>query len=236
MPGPSSSRLKAAAGADLPQFVKGEFDAFLVCGMLAYGFLRLRCGDCGHKLVAFSCKRRGSCPSWGGSTYMADDEADLYEARKPMPLQTAACTYRIAFCPRAGQAVLTLQGAMPREMDFTQSLCADINGLSQHAAVALMKGYAGPDALADIQTSVVALRARPEVAGSPSGKVGSIGYCMGGRLAYLAAATAGVDAAVAYCGGAHHGFNCWARGSYHAPSAALGHGRSLGFLAQHLMR
>ena len=41
---------------DLPQFVKDEFDAFLECGILAHGFLRLRCGDCGHdKLVAFSC-------------------------------------------------------------------------------------------------------------------------------------------------------------------------------------
>jgi hypothetical protein len=43
---------EAAAGADLPQFVKDEFDAFLECGILAHGFLRLRCGDCGHdKLV-----------------------------------------------------------------------------------------------------------------------------------------------------------------------------------------
>jgi carboxymethylenebutenolidase len=31
--------------------------------------------------------------------------------------------------------------------------------------------------------------------------------------------------------GAMHGFNCWARASYHAPSAALAHGRSLAFLA-----
>jgi hypothetical protein len=55
-----------AAGADLPQFVKDEFDAFLECGILAHGFLRLRCGDCGHdKLVAFSCKRRGFCHSCG---------------------------------------------------------------------------------------------------------------------------------------------------------------------------
>ena len=51
-------------GADLPQFVKDGFDAFLECGMLAYGFLRLRCGDGGHdKLLAFSCKGRGFCPS-----------------------------------------------------------------------------------------------------------------------------------------------------------------------------
>ena len=34
--------------------------------------------------------------------------------------------------------------------------------------------------------------------------------------------------------GSMHGFNCWARASYHAPSAALAHGRSLAFLAQAL--
>jgi hypothetical protein len=52
-----------AASADLPQFVKDEFDAFLACGILAHGFLRLRCGDCGHdKLVAFSC--RHPCRRW----------------------------------------------------------------------------------------------------------------------------------------------------------------------------
>ena len=30
---------EAAAGADLPQFVNVEFDAFLECGILAHGFL-----------------------------------------------------------------------------------------------------------------------------------------------------------------------------------------------------
>ena len=57
---------QAAASADLLQFIKDEFDAILGCGNLTHGFLRLRCGDCGHnKLVAFSCKRRGFCPSCG---------------------------------------------------------------------------------------------------------------------------------------------------------------------------
>jgi len=51
------------------------------------------------------------------------------------PLQAAACSYRVAFGPRAGQRVLTLQGAMPRDADFKQTLCADINGFSLHAAV-----------------------------------------------------------------------------------------------------
>jgi len=42
-------------------------------------------------------------------------------------------TYGIAFGPRAGQKVLTVQGAMPRDADFKQSLCADIDGFSSHA-------------------------------------------------------------------------------------------------------
>jgi len=32
--------------------------------------------------------------------------------------------YRIAFAPRAGQKVLTLQGSMPRDADLKQTLCA----------------------------------------------------------------------------------------------------------------
>ncbi|MBW2547473.1 MAG: transposase zinc-binding domain-containing protein, partial [Deltaproteobacteria bacterium] len=35
--------------------------------MLAHGFARFRCGACGtDRLVAFSCKGRGFCPSCGG--------------------------------------------------------------------------------------------------------------------------------------------------------------------------
>jgi carboxymethylenebutenolidase len=155
-------------------------------------------------------------------------------------------------------------------------------GAEREQAIQLMQGYAPADALADIGASVEALRARPEVVGA---KVGAFGYCMGGRLAYLAAATTRIDAAVAFYGGgihgqlehaaaigcpiqfhyaeqddnipldavervraalagkttevhvypgAHHGFNCWARASYHAPSAALAHGRALAFLARAL--
>ena len=79
--------------------------------------------------------RRGVLVEEQGATYMADNDADSDEARTLRPLQAAACTYRIAFGPRAGQKVLTLQGAMPRETGFKQKLCADINGFSLHAAV-----------------------------------------------------------------------------------------------------
>ena len=54
----------AAEVTGLPQFVKDEFNAYLDCGILANGFLRLTCEGCARDtLVAFSCKRRGICPS-----------------------------------------------------------------------------------------------------------------------------------------------------------------------------
>jgi len=91
-----------------------------------------------HKIITRTMKlltRRGVLVEEEGSTYMADDDGDSDEARVLRPLQAAACTYRIAFGPRAGQKVLTVQGAMPRDADFKQHLCADIDGFSLHAAV-----------------------------------------------------------------------------------------------------
>ena len=47
------AQVETESGPRLPDFVKDEFDAFLECGVLAHGFLRLRCDDCAHeKLVA----------------------------------------------------------------------------------------------------------------------------------------------------------------------------------------
>ena len=48
----------------LPKFVEEEVEAYLACGQLEAGCLELVCRDCGRgRLVAFSCKRRGFCPS-----------------------------------------------------------------------------------------------------------------------------------------------------------------------------
>src|SRR3954469_10369544 len=67
------AQVETETGAQLPKFIKDEFDAFLECGILAHGFLRLRCGDCGHeKLVAFSCKRRGFLPLVWGAAHGAE--------------------------------------------------------------------------------------------------------------------------------------------------------------------
>ena len=146
----------------------------------------------------------------------------------------------------------------------------------------IMGGLDPAQVMADVHTTVAALRARPEV----TGKIGAVGYCMGGRLAYFAAALAGADAASCWYGGgiqdnldkaaqvkvpiqfhygetdqaipleavgkvkqafagrqnaevfvyqgAGHGFGCWDRGSYHQPSAALAHGRTLEFFSKNL--
>ena len=55
------------------------------------------------------------------SIYLADGDADSDDARTLRPLQAAACTYRIAFGPRAGQKVFTVQGAMPRDAARAQA-------------------------------------------------------------------------------------------------------------------
>lgn len=137
-------------------------------------------------------------------------------------------------------------------------------------------------AVHDLQATARALRDRAEV----SGKVASLGFCMGGRLSYALAATGEVDAAVCYYGGGiqtqldlapaisvpilfhyaalddhippsavaavqaafagkpsaqfhiypgvGHGFNCWGRPLYNQRAAALAHGRTLQWLAEHL--
>ncbi|MBT8374403.1 MAG: transposase zinc-binding domain-containing protein [Deltaproteobacteria bacterium] len=64
-------------GRELPSHIRSEFDKYLDCGILANGFLRARCTACGHeKLIAFSCKCRGFCPSCGGRR-MAEGAAHL---------------------------------------------------------------------------------------------------------------------------------------------------------------
>ena len=56
----------AAQGRALPGYVQREFEEYLKCGRLEHGFLRVRCDSChAEHLVAFSCKRRGFCPSCG---------------------------------------------------------------------------------------------------------------------------------------------------------------------------
>ena len=72
-------------GQSLSLYIQQEFDDFLQCGRLEYGFLWLRCRDCHHELlVAFNCKRRGGSASANcGARRMAESAALSVDAIFP---------------------------------------------------------------------------------------------------------------------------------------------------------
>ena len=99
-----------AEGVSLPHFVNEEFEAYLECGRLEYGFLRVKCDACRHeKLVAFSCKRRGFCPSCGARR-MAETAAHLVEhvlPEQPIRQWVLSFPYPLRFLFATRPAVLT---------------------------------------------------------------------------------------------------------------------------------
>jgi hypothetical protein len=99
----------------VPRFVERELRAYLRCGLLSHGFVRVRCGACGHdRLVAFSCKGRGFCPSCVGRR-MSDTAAHLVDRVLPeAPVRQwvlslpHALRYRLAYDAALSSAVLGL--------------------------------------------------------------------------------------------------------------------------------
>ncbi|MBL3601737.1 MAG: transposase zinc-binding domain-containing protein [gamma proteobacterium endosymbiont of Lamellibrachia anaximandri] len=61
---------------------------YLECGILAYGFARARCAECGYDfLVAFSSKGRGACPSCN-SRHIVETAAHLVDhVFPPLPVR-----------------------------------------------------------------------------------------------------------------------------------------------------
>jgi hypothetical protein len=67
----------------LPRFVTREVEGYLRCGDPREGFAWLVCGDCDHhRLIPFTCKGRGFCPSCGGRR-MADRAARWVDTLLP---------------------------------------------------------------------------------------------------------------------------------------------------------
>jgi carboxymethylenebutenolidase len=62
----------------------------------------------------------------------------------------------------------------------------------------LLNGLAADEMLSDVQAALSALRARDDVA---TDKVGCMGFCIGGHMAYLTACETGVAAAASFYGG-----------------------------------
>lgn len=71
------------------------------------------------------------------------------------------------------------------------------SGEGMARAFALYQGFDEALGMQDIQATITGLRARPEVAGQG---VGVLGFCLGGKLAYLAACRTDADVAVGYYG------------------------------------
>jgi hypothetical protein len=70
--------------------VQDLFERFVRCGDPHYGFLRLRCSneECASKeerIVAFSCKSRGTCPSCGQKRAIAWAERMVHEVLPEVP-------------------------------------------------------------------------------------------------------------------------------------------------------
>jgi hypothetical protein len=103
------------SGGHLPKFVRQEFEDYLKCGLLEHGFLRVKCDNCCHEhLVAFSCKRRGFCPSCGARR-MVESAAHLVDHVFPeAPVRQWVLTFpfplRFLFAndPQALSAVLAV--------------------------------------------------------------------------------------------------------------------------------
>ena len=70
------------------------------------------------------------------------------------------------------------------------------NAADRDRATELMKGLDQPQAVEDALAAAAYLR---KMDGGPA-RVGAVGYCLGGKLAFLMAARPGVDAAVSYYG------------------------------------
>jgi hypothetical protein len=78
-----SAREQPVAGS-----IEEEFRGYLTCGLLCFGFARALCTQCPQRFViAFSCKRRGVCPSCNGR-HMAQTAAHLIDhVIPPVPVR-----------------------------------------------------------------------------------------------------------------------------------------------------
>lgn len=97
-----------------PAYIEQAFRRYLDCGILANGFARAHCNECGHNfLIAFSCKGRGVCPSCN-TRRMAETAAHLTDhvfPRLPVRQWVISVPKRLRYFLQRGTA---LQGAVLR--------------------------------------------------------------------------------------------------------------------------
>ena len=104
-----------SGGHPLPFWIEDRLRAFLRCGQPQYGFVRVRCHQCAvDRVIPFSCKGRGLCPSCGGRR-MADLAAHWMDHMLPdVPIRQWVLTlpwllrYRLAWDPELLADVLAV--------------------------------------------------------------------------------------------------------------------------------
>ena len=130
---------EAATGADLPQFVKDEFDAFLECGILAHGFLRLRCGA--RRMAQTAAHRVGSRYSPRASApvgAVAADPAALaaLAAQPKLVAPVLRVVHRVISCHLLGQAGLKADEADSGAVTLIQRFSSAVNlNIDMHCLV-----------------------------------------------------------------------------------------------------
>ena len=108
---PALHAAREAAGHPLPKHVQREFEAYLECGRLEHGFLRIKCESChAEKLVAFSCKGRAICPSCGARRMMETAALLVDEVlpRRPMRQWVLSLPFALRFLLARDSEALTL--------------------------------------------------------------------------------------------------------------------------------
>ena len=130
-------------GEGLPSFVEQEFRDFLRCGSLGGGFARFRCSGCGFdRLVPFSCRGRGFCPSCGGRR-MAERAAHLVDHVFPrVPVR---------------QWVLSLPHRLRYRLAWDHALCRAVVGRSMRAILGFLRRRAREDGVKDGRSGAVAI-------------------------------------------------------------------------------
>jgi len=144
---PEFKAMLSAQGKQLPGYVAREFDDYLKCGRLEHGFLRVRCDACHHeKLVAFSCKRRGFCPSCGARR-MVDSATHLVEEvlpKRPIRQWVLSVPYPLRYLfatnPKVMSQVLTIVHRVISTF-LIKRACKTVKSGAQSGAVTLIQRF-----------------------------------------------------------------------------------------------
>ena len=127
----------------LPRFVEQEFRDFLTCGCLEGAFARFHCDVCGQdRLVPFSCKGRGFCPSCGGRR-MTERAAHLVDHVFPdVPVR---------------QWVLSLPYRLRYLLAWDHDLCRALVAVYVRAVLGFVRRRARRDGVVDGRSGAVAI-------------------------------------------------------------------------------